>query len=311
MASWSGSLVTPAYSGGAVPDLHRCSLFVERPSVGARPPTHVERFSLAGPSEKATPTRAVWADFATTATVRGYSPFDRPRGFDPCGRVIGGDCAGDGQGVASRRLVVYGRVIVWGRGCERERIIGCGQVNRRWLDPGVFGTRGKGMETRETGKLMSDVIRIKPHHFIDILAALGRGQRTFEAHPYGHAVHSVAAVLLEQPEALLEIELGADDVCRPCKHNVDGRCDDTIDTSFRPDAPRSKREYNLLIDRRWCERLGLQPGERIGARQFCRRLGELRGDLTAIYRETPVDRTAERERAIRAGVEAFLAMEAS
>ena len=89
-----GLLVTLGYSGGAVPDLHRCSLFVGHPSVGTRPPTHVEPSSLPGPSEKATPTRAVWADFATTAAVRGYSPFDTPGVFDPCGRLIGGGLCG-------------------------------------------------------------------------------------------------------------------------------------------------------------------------------------------------------------------------
>ena len=44
---------------------------------------------------------------------------------------------------------------------------------------------------------MGDVIRIKPHHFIDIIAAIGRGQTVFEAHPYGHAVHTVAHRVLD------------------------------------------------------------------------------------------------------------------
>ncbi|NQT16829.1 MAG: DUF1284 domain-containing protein [Planctomycetes bacterium] len=158
---------------------------------------------------------------------------------------------------------------------------------------------------------MSDVIRVKPHHFIDILAALGRGQTTFDPHPYGHAVHTVAARLVDEPDALLEIELDADDICRPCEHNVDGRCDDTIDTSFRPEAPSSKREYNLLIDRRWCERLQLRPGQTIDARQFCHRLRQSADDLTAIYRENPADRTAQRAREIRAGIEEFLALPGS
>ena len=116
---------------------------------------------------------------------------------------------------------------------------------------------------------MGEVIHIKPHHFIDIITALGRGQTTFEAHPYGHDVHRVAAHLLHQRDALLEIDLGADDICRPCKHQVDGRCDDAIDTSFRPEAPSSKHEYNLRIDERWCSRLGLKQGDRLDAREFC------------------------------------------
>jgi hypothetical protein len=150
------------------------------------------------------------------------------------------------------------------------------------------------------------LIRIKPHHFVDIVAALGRGQTTFEPHPYGHDVHGVAARLLEDRDTALEIELGADDICRPCVHNADGLCDDTIDTSFRPDAPSSKREYNLLLDERWCERLGLAQGQRLTARQFCRLLRDRAGDIAAIYRENPPDRTAKRAEDLRAGIEQYL-----
>ena len=156
---------------------------------------------------------------------------------------------------------------------------------------------------------MSEVIQIKPHHFVDIISALGRGQTTFEPHPYGHGVHTVAACLLREPDVLLEIELGADEICRPCKHNVGGFCDDTIDTSFRPEAPSSKREYNLLIDERWCRQLGLAQGDRIRALQLCERLREHADGLTDIYRENPADRTAARAGDLRAGIERFLGSE--
>lgn len=156
---------------------------------------------------------------------------------------------------------------------------------------------------------MTDPIRIKPHHFVDIITALGRGQTTFEPHPYGHDVHAVAARLLEDRDTLLEIELGADDICRPCRHNVSGLCQDTIDTSFRPDAPTSKREYNLLIDERWCERLGLTQGQRLTARELCRRLLEQAADIADVYRENPADRTARRAEDLRAGIARYLEAE--
>ena len=153
---------------------------------------------------------------------------------------------------------------------------------------------------------MSDAIRIKPHHFIDIVSDIGRGQTSWQPHPYGHAVHSVAARILAEPDVLLEMETGADDICAPCVHNIGGLCDDTIDTSFRPAAPTSKREWNLLIDRRWCERLGLAQGDRLTARQFCERLRERMGDITDIYREVPAERTASRARDIEAGIKSFI-----
>ena len=153
---------------------------------------------------------------------------------------------------------------------------------------------------------MSEPIRIKPHHFIDIICSFGQGQTEFKPHPYGHAVHSVSERLWRDHDVTLEMDLGADDICAPCIHNVDGLCDDTIDTSFRPDAPTSKREYNLLIDQRWCERLGLEQGTRLTAREFCERLRDHMGDIVPIYRENPSDRVAARAQAIQAGIKAFL-----
>jgi len=153
---------------------------------------------------------------------------------------------------------------------------------------------------------MVNVIRVKPHHFIDIITSVGAGQTKFEPHPYGHAVHTVARRVLRNRDSMLQMDLGADDICAPCKHNVNGLCDDTIDTSFRPKAPTSKREFNLLIDQRWCQRLGLKPGERLTARQFCERLRASTGDLTGIYLEEPAERTASRSRNLAAGIETFL-----
>ncbi|MGD8239293.1 MAG: hypothetical protein PVH68_12115 [Armatimonadota bacterium] len=154
---------------------------------------------------------------------------------------------------------------------------------------------------------MPDVIRIKPHHFIDIVTAIGNGQTRFERHAYGHAVHTVAAAVKDHPDAVLEMELGIDDICEPCRHHVGDECDDTIDTSYRPEAPSSKMAWNLLIDRRWCERLGLGQGDRLTVTDFCRALRTGMGsDISDIYREIPRERTAERQRALERGVAHFL-----
>jgi len=150
------------------------------------------------------------------------------------------------------------------------------------------------------------MVAIKPHHFVDILTSYGAGTVSSEPHPYGHAVHTVAGHILAQRDVELVMELDADDICAPCCHNVDGICDDIIDTSFRPEAPASKREWNLIIDERWCARLGLGPGDRLTAREFCHRLQGLSGDLYDIYREIPAPMTAERHTKLMAGVARFL-----
>jgi len=156
---------------------------------------------------------------------------------------------------------------------------------------------------------MAGAMRIKPHHFVDIITSFGKGQRRFGPHPYGHAVHSVAASVAGDPGVMLQMEFGADDICAPCVHNIDGVCDDTIDTSFRPEAPSLKREWNLWLDRRWAAALGLSEGDRLTARRLCERLRDGPEDITDIYREIPADMTADRAANLRKGIAAFLAGE--
>jgi len=150
------------------------------------------------------------------------------------------------------------------------------------------------------------MIAVKPHHFVDIVAALGEGTADCGPHPYGHALHTVTRAILDARGVGLRMEPGADDICAPCVHNIGGLCDDTIDTSFRPAAPKSKREWNLLIDRRWCERLALAQGDRLTARELCERIRDRAGDIADIYREIPAERTAVRRENLRRGVGIFL-----
>jgi hypothetical protein len=159
---------------------------------------------------------------------------------------------------------------------------------------------------RERSFKREDMITIKPHHFVDIITAIGDGRTEFQPHPYGHALHIVAEQILGNRDVCLRIELGADDICLPCRHNVDGLCDDTIDTSFRPKAPKSKRQYNLLIDRRWSERLGVQQDDQLTARELCLSIRDCAGDIRDVYRELPADRTAERQAKLQEGVARFL-----
>lgn len=159
---------------------------------------------------------------------------------------------------------------------------------------------------KTTRQTMKDVIYIKPHHFVDIITSFGAGKVKFDAHPYEHAVHTIAKRILSHRDILLEMELGADDICKPCKYNINGLCDDTIDTSFRPKAPALKREWNLLIDQRWCERLKVKQSDRLTARQLCERLRDFAGEITDIYHEIPPARTFGRASNLKKGVTRFL-----
>jgi len=155
-------------------------------------------------------------------------------------------------------------------------------------------------------KNIKNVIKIKPHHFIDIICSVSQGNLVLKPHVYGHSVHSVTKEILAGHDSQsLEIEMGIDDICSSCSFNVHGSCQDLIDISYRPDAPSLKREYNLLIDHRWCSRLGIKQGDIITVRDFCRRLGVNCTDLKDIYRENPPDLIARKEAVLETGLKRF------
>lgn len=102
------------------------------------------------------------------------------------------------------------------------------------------------------------------------------------------------------------MELGADDICKPCIHNINGICDDIIDTSFRPKAPKSKNEWNLLIDRRWCQKLNIKQQDILTPVEFCYLLKEKGKDISDIYIELPPDRILKKQDQIQKGVEYYI-----
>jgi hypothetical protein len=149
------------------------------------------------------------------------------------------------------------------------------------------------------------MIRIKPHHFLDLLRDLGAGA-TFTSPPgYGHAVPQVAEALQADPDVLIQFTAGIDDICAPCAHNVGGRCDDLL---TRYDPPVSKDAYNRRLDARWYERLGIGEGDRMPARDFCLLAREKMGDLRTIYLERDEADTLERREKLLTGIEVFLGL---
>lgn len=153
---------------------------------------------------------------------------------------------------------------------------------------------------------MTKPLRIRPLHFVDIICDYGAGTEVFAPHPYGHALHHVANRILSDKETRLEITLEPDDVCRPCSHNIGGVCDNVIDRSFRPAAPPLMRDWDRLINERWCARLGIAEGDAFTARELCRRLADRAGDITGIFREIVDGRVSVKAKNLRDGVAKYL-----
>jgi len=108
-------------------------------------------------------------------------------------------------------------------------------------------------------------MKLRPHHIIDIVTAYGHGEE-FKPHPYGHAVHTVAQSILSDVALEVELIIGADEICQPCKHlQSEGRCDDVL---HQLDPPTSKQEYNDDLDRRLLAYLDITPGAVSTVREY-------------------------------------------
>jgi len=157
---------------------------------------------------------------------------------------------------------------------------------------------------------VGEVIRIKPHHFLDIVRDFGAGVE-FEPSPYGHAFHLVAEKVLADRHVMLELVLGIDRICEPCKNHVGGHC---VDTTTTTGEVTSKEQWNLTIDTRLLEQLGLEEGTRIRADHLCRlartRLfppGDVEGaPIYDIWREAPRERTESRVADLLRGITRYL-----
>lgn len=96
---------------------------------------------------------------------------------------------------------------------------------------------------------------------------------------YGHAVHIVAAQVLQERQTPIEMIVAADDICAPCSRLVEGRCTDYI---FAVDPPQSKQEYNEALDKRLLAHLELQEGDILTVQAFCERVKEHLNDIAKI-----------------------------
>ena len=108
-------------------------------------------------------------------------------------------------------------------------------------------------------------LKLRPHHLLDIITSHGHGEQ-FAPHHYGHALHTVAALVLADDACEIEFVIGADAICAPCCHlQANGQCDDIL-RQFDP--PMTKQAYNDALDRRLFDLLGLTSANRMTMRQF-------------------------------------------
>ena len=144
------------------------------------------------------------------------------------------------------------------------------------------------------------VIHMRPHHFVDILRQIGAGQE-FKPSAYGHAVHSVAKALIENPNTVMMLVNHCDTICAPCVHKKNGVCDDVLS-----DGKTSKHEFNTALDARLFERLRLEEAMALSAADFCKLLCERFGNPSEIWTNVSWVEAQKRLETTLKGIEKFL-----
>lgn len=152
----------------------------------------------------------------------------------------------------------------------------------------------------------SETIFIKPHHFLDIIKLHGGGYEKFMPDKnYGHDFWRVGNRILEKPDTLLELTLGLDAVCEPCRFNGGFMCTDMTKVGA---GETSKDGFNQKIDQALLKVLGLDEGARLTALEFCRLA---KAKLTArniaeIWKDKPVKETKKRIELLFEGIDRYI-----
>ncbi|MGE5557737.1 MAG: hypothetical protein ACM3WV_03910 [Bacillota bacterium] len=148
-------------------------------------------------------------------------------------------------------------------------------------------------------------IKMRPHHFIDILVSIGEGQRKFEPVPaYGGSdLNLITHKIWNDRNIIFDFLIGADDICHPCRHNIDGVCNDTFQKNNRT---FSKHRYNEELDIRWLNQLGFKEGMEMKARDFCKLVREKAGDMTSIYQHDTKEEVEIKKENLLKGIAVYL-----
>ncbi len=91
------------------------------------------------------------------------------------------------------------------------------------------------------------MLELRPHHILDIVRNIGN-ERPIEPHEYGHLVHEITKLIIEDIDKKCILVVNNDDICKPCiKLTSDNRCTDILS---QLEQPISKQEYNDNLDQR-------------------------------------------------------------
>lgn len=128
------------------------------------------------------------------------------------------------------------------------------------------------------------MIRIKPHHFIDIIKLYGSGIENFIPDEiYNHDFYKIANTIISDINSKLYITIGADDICIPCKHLSElGMCNDSLKSL---EQIESKYEWNTILDKRIIEFMNLSTEKIHSVKELCNIVYENKLKIYDVWKE--------------------------
>lgn len=109
-------------------------------------------------------------------------------------------------------------------------------------------------------------IKIKPHHFMDIIKLYGKGIEMFVPdEKMEHDFYKVANQVIKDKNTILQLTIFGDDICKPCKSYKEECIDPlTIIPGFT-----TKNEYNKTLDQRIIVLFHLDENKTYTAKELC------------------------------------------
>jgi hypothetical protein len=126
---------------------------------------------------------------------------------------------------------------------------------------------------------MDNVIRLRVHHFYDIIRDFGSGKE-FVPHPYGHSLHKIAQLIRLNPNLNMQMLVSCDSICEGCLHFKNDHCDDVI--THRKDFTL-KEEFNNHIDNRIMGKCKIKERDFITPIQLCQKAKYYLKNIHFIY----------------------------
>jgi len=139
-----------------------------------------------------------------------------------------------------------------------------------------------------------NLIRLRPHHLLDIISSYGSGADLEAKHPWGASVADVTRRVLADIDQVAVMTAGVDAICTTCSKLVEQTCTARLGDNLL------MREYNDDLDARLFQRLHLDEGQPISIRACLRRVNEdLPGIVALFTRGDTAQRLTATERALQ------------